>query len=1255
MAQDDSNKISSIRYIKGLFKDTSHIDQPAGTVRYAKNAIVNRAYGAITNEEGNTLMASLPDYSVVIGAIPILDNKIILFIRVDDPNTQYDAYCEIGIYSDTLYETLLRLQEENIDPTWNPIGKTLNFQESNPIEGTFVEQGDGDEVVYWTDDLNSPRTLNITRQQRSSVFRIYGANLLTSNNTSYVGILDLFPNAGTVPHVEDAILSMGGECRSGVYYLALAYTDEDFTRTNFVTVANPISIVPATEGIYPIESYDGAPADTPTGKSIKWNITNINTDYKFLTAAVVLDIGDGRKARKLPDIEILGRSEFSVVFSGDRGSELFSVEEITIDKASYTKAKTITQLDGTLYLGNLESVKDLGYQKYANFITLTSKVKVLDPFDPFQLNLGNLNNKDTSVKHSREQGYRDVNNIFKYKGYTREEVYAFYIAFILRDGSMSYAYHIPGREPLTDVPTVSVPELVYDGENNRGVWETNPDGQIMQPATIDEGSTLYGNGFNNWNIMNITGGWEAPVSHFFQWFDFSAASGSHQMNFWNNLNEFYPDTEDWEVVDAANPNVAYDSLRRVSVRHHRFPSNLNEDRTTVVSSNLGDFTNLENYSTPYKLTVYYSYFKHLNGLNCQDATSRCADYEITGWSANQLSENTTCGDLEAWDDEFDEACDEFGIRSCNPTTNPVTDPRNTDVWQMPGNWCNSNSGPAALQEVDYEYSGFPPPAATHVIIGWHRHHISNMHTNAACGNIVYGAVESQWVSGENAYARIHPIGNYNDGNGYLNGDEHRWPWSGANDEPGWIAWAVCTPIFEDTSENALSNKVQALGFELSDVKIPKTIADQVQGFRIYHADRTHENRTVLGQNPLHIMPKVDQRDTAHCAGWVAPEDQLEYVTDTSTYFYPVGMPARYNIYTPDTSFSFHDFYLLNGQKDISAATHIKVQYLLGTAQYRGNVTYYNDEIFGTQDVTEDGDPSCIEPITWTAFFAAGDQTRLPQYLLNYVLRDKAKAYVTGGIRFKGKPRGFTEDIYNIGGETMIALSTIKEPPNTISGGGVGISNSAWNWSNYGIRPTNGSSIIFNMYSADNSDEAGLTFLLVNLKAFRTNLYNRFDTQDLVWTGYEVIGEDLNNFVVDSEGTPIPTTSQLPSRFTTEHIFGGDTFICRYGYRRTSREAVSNREYYPISNDIKSLNFAIVESTDNINFRHAANLDSTYFPGAPVADLLDIKADIDLTYAPDDETGNMKYNEAYSSVNNIKAVFPKPLNIDETTSWKEIVL
>jgi len=1273
MAENDTNQPSSIRYIQGLFKDTSHIDQPAGTLRYAKNAILNSTYGSISNEEGNTLMDSLPNYSTVIGAIPILDDKIVLFLRVDDPTTQLDAFCEIGVYRDSLYTTLLRLSEENTDPTWDPIGKTLNFRETHPIEGTFVEQGDGDQVVYWTDDLNSPRTLNITRQINSPISQIYGVDINTSNNRSYVGILDLFPNAGTVPHVENVSISMGGECKSGVYYLALAYTDEDFTRTNFVTVANPVSIVPATEGTYPIESYDGAPAGTPTGKSIKWDITNINKDYKFLTAAVVLDVGDGKKARKLPEFEILGRDAFSIVFSGERGSELFSVEEITIDKVSYDTAKTITQLDGTLYLGNLESSKDIGYQKYANYISLESVVKEFNPFDPFQLSSANLTNKDTVVKWERDQGYRDALNIFKNKGYTREEVYAFYIAFVLRDGSMSYAYHIPGREAMQNVTTTTIQELQvpdFPGEGPTGgtTWGNN-----TPPSTINEDDLLYtpGNGYSDWNILNITGGSQNPISYFFQWYDFSAYSSalSNSMNYWHNLDEFYPDTEDFDVVNAQEPNDPQTSLRTKNVRHHRFPSNLNPYRTTVTNTEgPGGLEESSGSGMKTNLVVYYSWYAGMNNISGFGTAQDNDGYEFSQFSLSALpGADTTDVEFENFTEDYNTNIDqgviepywdEESTNTCYVPDNTMTDPRD-GAFHSPGEdcnwkWCEMEG--ENIENVTHVYSGGAPPQGSYIITGWIRNEGASPNTNISCGNTAYGYVTEAWTTNNDAYCKIECRSNVEGGGdgGVCDGDnedgDFSWPHENASKVAGWIAWAVCEPIFNDTPESALKNTVQALGFKLSDIIIPKSIANKVQGFRIYHADRTHENRTVLGQNPLHYTPVEINRDTAQCPGVLSDE---EAITDSSTYLYPVGIPAPiFEGSTVQREFSFHDFYLLNGQKDVSAATHLKTQYILGTYQFRGNSKWYNDEVYPDPAITGEGAGSCISPETWTAFFATSTQSSPIDYpyrkSANVVLRDKAKQYISGGVRFKGKSFGFGNEIYNVGGETMLALATTKAPtPQTWAGGGGELS---WDWDGYGAN-SNNSPVLFSWLTNDATDKQGLSLLLANLKAFRTNVYNSFDVQDLVWTGYEVLGDDLDNFVVDDSGTPISAPyTDLPTRFTTEDIYGGDTFICRHGYRRTSREEVRTEVYFPVGEDIKSVTMAIVESTDNINFRHAQDLKSTYFPGSPVADLLDIKADVDLTDGRDDGTGNTRYNEAYSSVNNVKAVTPKPLNIEETTSF-----
>jgi len=1240
MAQDESSQPSSIRYIKGLFKDTSHIDQPAGTLRYAKNAVVNKTYGAISNEEGNTLMESLPEHSLVIGTIPLADDKIVIFLKLNNPAIAGDTQYWIGIYENNLFVSILKHTD-------------LYFEESNPIEGTFTTQSDGDVVVYWTDDLNPPRALNITRQQLGS----NGLNVIYSRTNSLASILDLFPNAGITPHIELSSIDMGGACKTGTYYLALAYTDADYTTTNFVTVANPVSIVPAPEGVYPIESYDGAPPNISTGKSIKWSISNINTHYDYITPAIVFNVGKGKQAVKLPPQSVNNLSNMDIVYTGREVVEEFSVEEIVIGNVSYEKAKSISQLDGVLYLGNLKSKKELGYQKYANFIKLTSVTKTFDPFDKYNLSENNLNNK-LSTDRDRSQGYRDDENIFRFKGYTREEVYAFYIAFILKDGSMSEAYHIPGRKPMTDVPVAQVPEL-----NRPEYWS----GGII-PATVNEADLINTQGGADYSAMFITGGTGSGLlSHFFHWYDFSNANGpttfNEGMNYWHNLNEFYPDTEDFDVVDALNPSVVYPSLRGLNVRHHRFPSNLNEDKTTVKSSNASSLVgDLESRT---KMIVKYTWFGHLNdtaGVALPEVSG--GPYIMTAFSGNNINPPpgvgaayTTVQDWSATYAEMEMSDNSSnwnnGCNTCNPAGNSILTSinPNTPNWScgplgsyvQNGFWCNNYEFGMPFDEYEIIYSPETPPQGMRFVGGWNMDTVGlDQDINVIepnCGVHIFGVVTQNDGSG------TIEVGPWADGT-------NSWPWETAPPRVGWIAWAECVPIPKE--ENVpLEHEVQALGIKLSELRVPQDIWNKTQGFRIYYAKRSHENRTVLGQNPIHNMWKSANLDTAHCKGFnVTGGDTVETSND---FLFGPGLPAPRQVeWENSNDFAFHDFYLLNGQKDISPATHIKVQYGLSMFQYNGNVNYYDDEIFAST-LTAGGDPICLEPSSYTGFFASGHHGRMPDYHLNYILRDKAKAYINGGDWVKSKTYGFGDDIYNLGGETFIGLSTTKAPPYTISRGAID-----WNLSQ---PPPNGSDISFVRYSQPSggnplftgsneylNEQYGLQYLLVNLKAFKTDVYSSFDTQELVWTGYEVVGAEYGNHLATDFGNWVdgevdPTGNSYQDR----GIYGGDTFICRHGYRMTSRLEVSNGNYWPASNDLKSLFFTIVESTDNINFRHIEGPPSSYFPGTAAADILDIKADVDLTKGPDLETGNMKYNEAYSEVNDILDVFPQSIttkNVDD---------
>jgi hypothetical protein len=1212
-----------LRFIRGLFKDTSPIDQPMGTYRYAKNLILSDTTGALSNEPGTKAIANLPNNSIVIGTIAITNNKIVLFIK-------YGPISEVGVYDGNTYEPVLSL------PPFSNTDSDLKFNEKYPISGTFKEQADGDLIVYWTDDFNPPRSLNITRQQRSNPSLLYGIAPNSSPDTKLINLLNLFPHAGPVPHVELSDVYSGGGVKTGVYYLALAYSDEDLTESSYVTIANPVPIVEDPEGVGPIESYDGAPPDILTGKSITWNISNINTDMKYVIPQVLAKINGSISVVKLPEIEILNRQSFKVTYSGQETQQTSSLDEVTIDSPEYTKAKTIEQLDSVLYLGNLESDVDVGYQPYANFIKSKACTVEFNPFDRMLLTDDFLSRKKGNYNDTTK-GYRDPYNVFNYKGYTREEVYAFYIAFVLKSGRMSYAYHIPGRKPLTDIDPNSVNELM--GDSN--------------PSVVNEGNSLYANGdgtVGDWGIIGLTGtenpsGDLDPQGHLFHFYDFShlVSEGSRGMNYWHNLHEFYPSTNDFRTIDASNPGfyVANEDNRGLNIRHHRFPSNRNAEFTTVKGSNA--YEQFSNISTTKKAVVHYFYFggmdtEQSNGSGFLEGIYPNDDYEAArNWQNDMAPEQRMGGarryhnnpDYGIGNHEDDPSVDPFkrGEDSCYP-------PNNSYLNQI-GGFMLRELGCSDAVEVDFVYDTNIPPT---VEIGikwdypWLEDHTEDLEYDK---NHCWGT----------AFATVTSVNNQTVTYGNVRGDFPKKIW---NKRGGFACWVECESVISnDEDQGSIDHYVQALGICFEDIKIPQHIADKVQGFRIYYAKRNHENRTVLGQCPLHPMGERASIDPSGCDGGGENVGLIDY-------WLPGGVP---NVTYPQflsRTFSFMDFYLLNRTPSLASATHLKMQYVLCMASFRGHTEYNVDGITTTTDVEDEPDVySCYKPEVVTSFHAAGEYFRVQGTTnrLNYILEDKAKAYVLGNTIYEGSSQGFENPIYNIGGHTHIALRTGRFLPYLPSG----------QQANWRVPRSDGSGASFTNYTrgygtpgslipgtqGGDSESVGLQLHMANLKAFKSDVYNSVDTQSLVWTGFEVLGEKINEFVVDENGNKI--IGKNPN-FSTEKIFGGDTFISRYGYRMSHREQVNkvsaslyNNQWYNniASIDNKSVIYVITECTDNINYRHIEDDKVPYYPGDSLKAVLKVKADVDLSYNPDPTTGNMKYNEDYSAVNDLKFVVPLP--------------
>ena len=171
------------KFIKGLFKDTSHIDQPEGSWRYALNAFLSDKDGSVSNEGGTFPDGKLPkvpttgvsggvEQYLVIGTIRVDDNRVVLFLRDQRSDTSSNIYrSAIAIWEgsnpkNTGYVDGVKILYDDFE--LRDSGKPgLNFNKDNLIEGTFKIDSRQNLIIYFTDDLNPPRAFNITRQEES--------------------------------------------------------------------------------------------------------------------------------------------------------------------------------------------------------------------------------------------------------------------------------------------------------------------------------------------------------------------------------------------------------------------------------------------------------------------------------------------------------------------------------------------------------------------------------------------------------------------------------------------------------------------------------------------------------------------------------------------------------------------------------------------------------------------------------------------------------------------------------------------------------------------------------------------------------------------------------------------------------------------------------------------------------------------------------------------------------------------------------
>jgi len=509
---------------KGLYTDSELINQPNGFPCDALNANFDKKDNTVCNEEGFsvhissvkigdavTQQAYLPDNTYIVGHGKIDATRTVLMLYSSLGNHNIGIYHNNGTYE-------AKIRDFN-----------LNFQANRTIHVT-TKIKNGDVIVAFCDGYNPDRILNLDTLPFPSGI-----------DTSTLGLID-----GTEMHlcnkspdhsgnylVPSKVLSAGGMLSSGAYRYFFWYETRDGVKLPYSEATEVVIINDKSEAV-DWKDYDGCNPGKVTTKAVE--ITFIGTGgYDYINIGVIQTINNVTSIYKIARIHKVTGGTY--LHTGFEDKETIAVEDYYVNKASYVNSKVVFNTnDGKLGFANMTGHTDVGYQKYANNITVTLCTK--------------------QVSHHRlslnSNGIR--NNLFVAlnKTFQPSEVIAIYIGFLLTDGTESYAYHIPGR-----------------------AVSTCPDaGGASENATVSSLKTV----FSALEADDAISPGEVKLFH-------TRDTGHYHttgMGYWENEDELYPDADldtkgDFEIweEDPLDPGTGRSTgltLHGQKVRHHKFRS-----------------------------------------------------------------------------------------------------------------------------------------------------------------------------------------------------------------------------------------------------------------------------------------------------------------------------------------------------------------------------------------------------------------------------------------------------------------------------------------------------------------------------------------------------------------------------------------------------------------------------------------------------------------------------------------------------------
>lgn len=505
--KEQTNKRANISYARvGMNTDSSPDLLKPGQVTFALNAQIENLSGeevAYQNEQGNLECVHFPKDYVVIGlkAVPEL-NRVFYFLTSPGGNSMI-AQVENGSC-----ECVPIIDDKDAD-------HKLNFNIDFPIRKVVTKITNCSAQLYWTDGLNPRRYLDLEDMPwKEEINPLNDFKPIKLEGALDVNKLLVQPNF-SIPELEVESVEVGGSLVTGAYQFAVQYCNslgEGYT--SFYNVTNPASIRGA------VITTDMA---MPTSNALTVKVSNLDTTglYEYYNLAVIQTVNDATQVKLMGTYPISGKEIRHTLVTTTGLTEL-SIQEVFEKYPYYDTAQGVFEVDNVIGWYSLEGNQQINYQKIWNQAQL-KWISYRLPYNQFE-------------------SYANGINSSKYRGYMRDEVYAFEGCFILKNGKQTDACHIPGR-PLKEWDLYKVDASSKDFSK---LEENNCDVPPTSAFAYEVYNTATNEGYVDSNSIEDDSCYIGPYER-------------GEMAYW----------ESEELYD--NNPIIWGDLAGKPIRHHRFP------------------------------------------------------------------------------------------------------------------------------------------------------------------------------------------------------------------------------------------------------------------------------------------------------------------------------------------------------------------------------------------------------------------------------------------------------------------------------------------------------------------------------------------------------------------------------------------------------------------------------------------------------------------------------------------------------------